>query len=649
MRHNPRTKRTAAGFRSTRLSATGAGIALALCLGTPLHALAQPGPSPSEHDSHHPGKGPAAGMGPPAAVREKAGGGMAGMGDGGGMEGMMDRMGVPPPRELYPEMMRLEDLASDREHELLERARSRRRQGSSRLTGALEDLDRARLESDRSALFEALGEARAGLDELESGLATEQALQAGEEPRKIALDWFRNEMNLAAPGQVERAALFGLGWFHAFVMALLTAFAVTMIGMYFYKMRRAADLISALSGSNDAERESVPSTSPTNETPSVAPPRDTPVAETGVTGNALLFEALRKTGSCGGCKNPCATRLRVAQIIDETSNVKTFRLAPMDGGPLPFEYLPGQFLNVIVPSAEDSGALTKRSYTIASSPTQSNYCEITVKRESEGEVSRHLHDTVKEGDELKIAAPYGRFTFTGEESDSIVLIGCGVGITPLMSAIRYLTDRSWPGEIVLFCGFRSPADFIFREELVYLERRHPNLKVYPTVSGDAESTWVGHTGRIDAAMVRNHLPDIQDRLVHICGPKPMMDATKDFLLELGVPRERIRFESFGLATPRPPAAPAEPAAGVDVPTVEFVQSKKSAALPSNFTILDAAETVDVEIEWSCRSGTCGSCTVKLLSGDVEMEVDDGLDEEDRAAGMVLACQARSKKNLVVEA
>ena len=643
MAHHPHANRVASQCRAMPSSAIWMGIVLALCLGTAVQARAQPGPGSSEHEGHHPEKGP------PSAAGEKAAGGMSGMGKGGGMEGMMERMGVPPPRELYPEMMRLEDLETDRKNDLLDRARDRRRQGSSRLTGALEDLDRARIESDRSALFEALGEARAGLDELESGLATEQALQAGQEPRKIALDWFRQEMNLSTPSQTEQAGPFGMGWFHAFVMALLTAFAATMIAMYFYKMRRAADLISALGGTGDDQRDVVPVQAPVTPPPVVAIPKATPAAETSPTSNALLFEALRKTGSCGGCKNPCATRVRVAQIIQETPNVKTFRLAPMDGGPLPFEYLPGQFLNVIVASGESDGALTKRSYTIASSPTQSNYCEITVKREAEGQVSRHLHDSVAEGDELRIAAPYGRFTFTGQESDSIVLIGCGVGITPLMSSIRYLTDRSWPGEIVLFCGFRSPADFIFRDELVYLERRHPNLKIYPTVSGDAEPAWIGRTGRIDAAMVREHVPDIQDRLVHICGPKPMMDATKDFLLELGVPRKRIRFESFGLSTPPPSPAPPEKAPEIGAPTVEFLRSKKSAALPSHFTILDAAETVDVEIEWSCRSGTCGSCTVKLLSGDVEMETDDGLDEEDRAAGLVLACQARSKANVVVEA
>lgn len=341
--------------------------------------------------------------------------------------------------------------------------------------------------------------------------------------------------------------------------------------------------------------------------------------------------------------------MRVAHIFDETPAVKTFRLVPLDGGPLPFEFLPGQFLNVVVPADGNSGATTKRSYTIASSPTQAAYCEITVKREPEGLVSRHLHDTLHPGDELRIAAPYGRFTFTGEEADSIVLIGCGVGITPLMSAIRYLTDRSWPGEITLFFGFRSPADFIFRDELARLEERHPNLRVIPTMSRPDGAEWSGRTGRIGPELVREIVPDIADRLVHLCGPKPMMDATRDFLLELGVARDRIRFESFGPAVPPPTPARLAEVDASRAPTVEFVRSQKSAPLPAELTILDVADAIGVDIEWSCRSGTCGSCAVKLVSGEVTMEVDDGLDDEDREAGMILACQAHATADVAVEA
>ncbi len=126
--------------------------------------------------------------------------------------------------------------------------------------------------------------------------------------------------------------------------------------------------------------------------------------------------------------------LELAEIIEVAHNVKTFRLVNPAGGEIPFEFLPGQFLTLAI---EPSGVPTKRSYTIASSPTCRDWVEITVKREERGLVSRWLHDAARPGDFLMALAPNGTFTFTGEEEESIVLIGGGVGLTPLMSVTRY--------------------------------------------------------------------------------------------------------------------------------------------------------------------------------------------------------------------
>src|SRR6185295_3349090 len=142
---------------------------------------------------------------------------------------------------------------------------------------------------------------------------------------------------------------------------------------------------------------------------------------------------------------------------------KTIRLPERSGGgPIPFEYLPGQFLTLHV---APRGIPTKRSYTIASSPTWRDHIEITVKREGQGLVSRWLHDELRIGDEVEIEAPNGTFVFSGKEADRVVLIGGGVGITPLMSVVRNLAATGWPGKIHLILSFRSPRDFIFRKEL----------------------------------------------------------------------------------------------------------------------------------------------------------------------------------------
>src|SRR5262249_39417818 len=176
-------------------------------------------------------------------------------------------------------------------------------------------------------------------------------------------------------------------------------------------------------------------------------------------------------------------KLTLGEVEAVTHNVKTFRFRAKDGGDIPFDYLPGQFLTLRI---APSGVPVRRSYTIASSPTWRDRVEITVKREPQGLVSRWLHDELKIGDEVEIEAPNGTFVFDGQQAQSIVLIGAGVGITPLMSVARYLTETSWPGKMSLILGFRSPRDFIFRTELENLRVRNPNLRVIATMSNPGE-------------------------------------------------------------------------------------------------------------------------------------------------------------------
>jgi ferredoxin-NADP reductase len=277
-------------------------------------------------------------------------------------------------------------------------------------------------------------------------------------------------------------------------------------------------------------------------------------------------------------------------------------------------------------------------------------------------VSDYLHDRARQGDLLDFAGPSGSFIFTGREADSVVLIGGGVGITPLMSVIRFLTDRSWPGDVFFLYSCHSPQDFIFREELEYLQRRHPNLHVAATVSSAEGADWKGPTGRITKEFIARSVSDVASRRIHICGPVPMMEAVKGMLAELGVPKEEIRTEAFGPALGKPEAVPARPqltppagvAAGADgarvaLPTVTFSRSDKAAPLPSDKTVLEVADEIGVEIDNSCRVGTCGTCKVKLLSGQVAMAVEDALTAEDKTQGVILACQAKSAGNVVVEA
>ena len=365
-------------------------------------------------------------------------------------------------------------------------------------------------------------------------------------------------------------------------MLFLGAFVLGTLLIHFARMRRISELTARLAAHPAGTAVAAP------VLPPMAPPvtaaagavHPSPAPST----PALPADKAAPIAQASRWSGP----LRVAAIFRETHDVKTFRMVNPDGGVLPFTFLPGQFLTF---SVEIDGKRVRRSYTIASSPAATAYVDVTVKRQEHHGISAFLHDRVKAGDLLDIAAASGRFTFTGEE-DGIVLIAGGVGITPMMSVIRYLTDVSFPGEIFLLYGARSTEDFIFRDELEHLQRRHENLHIAATMARAAGTAWMGPEGPITKDFIRQAVPEIARRHIHLCGPPPMMEAVKTELTELGVPKERIETEAFG------PAEGMVPHDALETDLAEVKGAKPDSA---------AAEIAPAQVRFSVskKPGLCG--------------------------------------------
>lgn len=257
---------------------------------------------------------------------------------------------------------------------------------------------------------------------------------------------------------------------------------------------------------------------------------------------------------------------------------------------------------------------------------------------------------------LEARAPNGRFTFIGEGADSIVLIAGGVGITPMISIARALTDMAWTGDIYFIVGCQDPEHFIFESELKELAAQYDNLHLFAAMSRIEEDINGYRKGRLSKAMLSEWVPDIGTKWVHLCGAPPMMDSVKAMLTELGVAADRIHTENFGSAK-KPKANSAQVSEPTPIPESKTTQAQKVAFTESGVTtdfqpdetVLEASERVDVDINFSCRVGTCGECRVKLLSGTVDMETEDGLEPGDEEKGIILACQAKPESDLSVEA
>ena len=566
-------------------------------------------------------------------------GGMMGKGMGGmmgkGMGGMMK--GCPGGNcganssntwDIYPKMMNLKELTEGKKKEIVEAANLRIEEGRRLINKGVKELGASEQSLDYPKQENALEEIRQGVSQFDSGLAANKAIEQGKAPQNIALKWFKKEMNLlplSFDAKNENSSMFGMSFFHTSIMTILILFMATMIWMYFFKMKRAALLLEELSKKTPANP---------------AKPEEAINVETSKKEVLPSPKPVKPEKSLG---NKFSGALELIGIFEEAPNVKTFRLANIDNTPLSFTYEPGQFVTFIL---DLNGKKVRRSYTISSSPTEKDFVEVTIKREDKGLVSRHFHDKLKVHDKLEVSVPNGKFYFNGEQSDSIVLISGGVGITPMMSAVRYLTAKCWPGEIYfLFCA-RTSNDFIYQKELEYLQSRYSNLNVLASMTRAKGTSWMGPQGRFTKELIDNFIPDIEKKRIHICGPVPMMDAVKSMLSDLGVSKEQIKTEAFGGAKPK--ETKKNPANEEKAYNLTFTGSNKTVSLGEEQTILEAADEAGIEIDNSCRSGTCGMCKVKLLSGKVTMEVDDSLEEDEKNKGIILACQAKASEDVSVE-
>jgi glycine betaine catabolism B len=342
--------------------------------------------------------------------------------------------------------------------------------------------------------------------------------------------------------------------------------------------------------------------------------------------------------------------LIVDNILRETHDVKTFRFVYPEGD-IPFVHRPGQYMTLTL---EMDGQVVKRSYTIASSPTQRHHVELTIKRNPKGLVSRHMHDRLNAGDRIRVGAPGGRFFFDDLQSNAVVLIAGGVGITPLMSILRYLTDRSWRGSIYLINAIRTPDDHIFEAELSNLANRFENLHRLTYYSQSKPShvnslplaRWQDKSGYISADDISAFVPGLQGLPIFLCGPDPMMQAVRKTLVSLGVPNEQISTEEF--VSPKGNSEDAKhlgssksesDAGDASSAIITFGASNQSVDIEAPTTILEAAEQAGVELPWECRAGICGQCKVRCTSGRVRMDSRDALTKQEEENGFILACQS----------
>jgi ferredoxin-NADP reductase len=338
--------------------------------------------------------------------------------------------------------------------------------------------------------------------------------------------------------------------------------------------------------------------------------------------------------------------LECVAVTPEAPDVMTFTFRPNKPN-LWFRYQPGQFVTLEIPAAPEP---VMRSYTLSSSPSRPYTVAITVKAQAESIGTRWMFDNLKPGMALKAFGPLGDFSYARHPGKKYLFVSAGSGITPMMSMTRDMSDRAPDSDITFLNCARSPDDIIFRWELEAKAREMPHLTLGFIVEQVSRGQlWSGLKGRIDKAKIALLAPDFLERTVFCCGPAPFMATVREALEDAGFDMKNYHEEAFQPVKPEPLVVVADHADGEQPTKVTFAMSGKDGLCALGHTVLQAARAAGVRIGAACESGLCGTCKVMKLSGEVEMDHNGGILDDEIDEGYILACCSRPKGDIEIEA
>ncbi|QIS12034.1 ferredoxin--NADP reductase [Nocardia arthritidis] len=338
--------------------------------------------------------------------------------------------------------------------------------------------------------------------------------------------------------------------------------------------------------------------------------------------------------------NPRAHAVRIAEVIAETAEAKTFVFAVPSGLAEHFAYRPGQFLTLRVPSAR-TGSVA-RCYSLCSSPHLDPRPAVTVKRTAGGYASNLLCDTVSAGDTMTMLEPGGVFGPRDLAADVLLCAG-GSGITPVFSIVKSMLAVG-RGRIVLLYANRDRPSVIFARQLADLETRHPRrLRILHWLESER--------GLPTAPGLANVLRPYTALNWYACGPTGFLSVLDAAALRLRVRRVyREEFRSldgnpFQEVVPATAALPTVPAGGFDAPVgaaatvdIEIDGATHTLDWPKHRRLLDVLLDSGIDAPYVCRESACGTCVCSVRRGRTRMVQHEALLDTEIAAGLTLACQ-----------
>ena len=347
--------------------------------------------------------------------------------------------------------------------------------------------------------------------------------------------------------------------------------------------------------------------------------------------------------------HPGVQYLKVAKIVEESSDMKSFYLeADAERGTEKLAWFSaGQYLSIHLTIGNMK---LSRPYSLASSPREAlagTYI-LTIKRVEGGLASQYILDNWVVGTKVTASEPLGVFTYEPlRDAKTIIGIAGGSGITPFRSLAKAIADGDEDAELILLYGSRTLADAVFQEEFKALEQMCPKFKLVNILS--AEEVEGYEKGFITAELIKKYAPE-GEYSIFLCGPQAMYEFVDKEIENLKLRKKFIRHELFGeYFNPSKEADyPADVALAFQI-TVRIAGEEKVITAKADESILRSLEANGIAAPAHCRSGECGWCHSKLVSGEVYVPKSvDGRREADYIYGYIHPCCSFPLSDLVME-
>ena len=310
--------------------------------------------------------------------------------------------------------------------------------------------------------------------------------------------------------------------------------------------------------------------------------------------------------------HPDYQELVIDRVIDHAgAGAKTFLMRSKDGGPVAF-FRAGQYLSLKLKIGDSS---VSRPYSISSSPKDAlnGVVSVTVRSNPDGFAAGYMLEEFKEGDEVLSSGPQGNFYYEElRDPKHIVALAGGSGITPFLSMAQAIAEGTEDFDLTILFGSRTKEQILFKNELDWIALKCNKVHVVHVLS-DEEAEGFEH-GFITADLIKKYAKEPYS--VFVCGPEAMYRFLKGELGKLGLPGKNIRCEMLGV-TKKIADAEGFPA---EVKGKEFDITVKQGAkeyrikAAAEEPILVAIERAGITAPSRCRSGECGWCRSKVLSG-----------------------------------